>query len=160
MEGLTLNYLRKGDQARVTGIYLPESQKQHLATLGLVVGAKLDLVLNAHQKLILMIKDSRLGLDLEVATHIAVQRIQEDPASWTSLDQLVPGQKAKVMKVEGNPALRKRIMDMGITKNARIIVKKLAPLGDPMELTVRSYQLSLRKQEAENILVVLEEESL
>lgn len=160
MEGLTLNYLRKGDQARVTGIYLPDHQKQHLASLGLVPGAKVDLVLNAHEKLILLIKDSRLGIDLDMATHITVQRVEEDPASWLPLSQLVPGQKGKVMKVGGSPALRKRIMDMGITKNARIYVRKLAPLGDPMELTVRSYQLSLRKQEAQEILVVREEDSL
>ncbi len=61
------------------------------------------------------------------------------------------GQKANVIKVHGEGALRRRIMDMGITKGVEIILRKLAPLGDPMELTVRGYELSLRKADAEMI---------
>ena len=61
------------------------------------------------------------------------------------------GQKANVIKVHGEGALRRRIMDMGITKGVEITLRKLAPLGDPMELTVRGYELSLRKAEAEMI---------
>ena len=61
------------------------------------------------------------------------------------------GQKANVIKVHGEGALRRRIMDMGITKGVEITLRKLAPLGDPMELTVRGYELSLRKADAEMI---------
>ncbi|MBQ0039993.1 MAG: ferrous iron transport protein A [Treponema sp.] len=61
------------------------------------------------------------------------------------------GQKAQVVKVHGEGALRRRIMDMGITKGVEIRLRKLAPLGDPMELTVRGYELSLRKADAEMI---------
>ena len=61
------------------------------------------------------------------------------------------GKKAKVIKVNGEGALRRRIMDMGITKGVEIYVKKVAPLGDPLEITVRGYELSLRKADAEMI---------
>ena len=61
------------------------------------------------------------------------------------------GKKAKVIKVNGEGALRRRIMDMGITKGVEIYVKKVAPLGDPLEITVRGYELSLRKSDAEMI---------
>ncbi len=63
------------------------------------------------------------------------------------------GGRAKVVKVHGEGALRRRIMDMGITKGVEIRVCKVAPLGDPLELTVRGYELSLRKADAEMIEV-------
>ena len=63
------------------------------------------------------------------------------------------GEASKVVKIHGQGALKKRIMDMGITKNAEIYVRKVAPLGDPVEVTVRGYELSLRKADAEMIEV-------
>ncbi len=61
------------------------------------------------------------------------------------------GDKVTVVKVHGEGAVRRRIMDMGITKGVEIYVRKLAPLGDPLELTVRGYELSIRKADAEMI---------
>ena len=61
------------------------------------------------------------------------------------------GSTVKVVKLNGRGALKRRIMDMGITKGTAISVRKLAPLGDPMELRVRGYELSLRKCDAELI---------
>ena len=63
------------------------------------------------------------------------------------------GDSAVVVKVHGEGAIRRRIMDMGITKGVTIKVRKTAPLGDPLELTVRGYQLTLRKADAANIEV-------
>ena len=63
------------------------------------------------------------------------------------------GKTAKVIKLNVEGALKRRIMDMGITKNTIVIVRKVAPLGDPIELTVRGYELSLRKADAECIEV-------
>ena len=63
------------------------------------------------------------------------------------------GSTVKVIKLNGEGALKRRIMDMGITKGITIKVRKVAPLGDPIELTVRGYELSLRKADAENIEV-------
>ena len=60
----------------------------------------------------------------------------------------------KVVKINGEGAFRRRIMDMGITKNSEIYVRKVAPLGDPVEITVRGYELSLRRDDAESVEVV------
>ncbi|WP_194610349.1 FeoA family protein [Clostridium vitabionis] len=59
------------------------------------------------------------------------------------------GQAATVVKIHGSGALKRRIMDMGITKGTEIRVRKVAPLGDPVEVTVRGYELSLRKEDAD-----------
>ena len=63
------------------------------------------------------------------------------------------GQTVKVVKIHGEGALKRRIMDMGITKNVEIYIRKVAPLGDPIEVTVRGYELSLRKVDAEMVEV-------
>jgi ferrous iron transport protein A len=63
------------------------------------------------------------------------------------------GETVTVSKLNGEGAVKRRIMDMGITKGATIFVRKVAPLGDPVEVTVRGYELSLRKADAEMILV-------
>ena len=63
------------------------------------------------------------------------------------------GSRVKVLSVGGEGALKRRIMDMGITKGVAITVRKVAPLGDPIEVTVRGYELSLRKADAELIEV-------
>lgn len=63
------------------------------------------------------------------------------------------GSTAKVIKIHGEGALKRRIMDMGITKGVEIYVRKVAPLGDPLEIFVRGYELSIRKADAELIEV-------
>ena len=64
------------------------------------------------------------------------------------------GSTVKVVKLYGEGAVKRRIMDMGITKNTDVYIRKVAPLGDPMEVTVRGYELSLRKADAEMIEVM------
>ena len=63
------------------------------------------------------------------------------------------GETVTVIRLGGEGALKRRIVDMGITKGTSIFVRKVAPLGDPVEITVRGYELSIRKGDAENILV-------
>ena len=63
------------------------------------------------------------------------------------------GETAVIEKLHGEGALKRRIMDMGLTKGPKVYVRKVAPLGDPMELTVRNYELSVRKADAEMIEV-------
>lgn len=69
------------------------------------------------------------------------------------LNEVKCGQKVCVSKLHGEGALRRRIMDMGITKGAQILVRKVAPLGDPIELNVRGYELTIRKSDAQLIEV-------
>ena len=70
-----------------------------------------------------------------------------------TLKQAKIGEKVTVVKLKGEGAVKRRIMDMGITKGTEIFIRKVAPLGDPVEVTVRGYELSLRKADAEMIAV-------
>ena len=70
-----------------------------------------------------------------------------------TLRQAKVGQTVKVVRLHGEGAVRRRLMDMGITKGVEVYVRKVAPLGDPVEVTVRGYELSLRKADAEMIEV-------
>ena len=65
-----------------------------------------------------------------------------------TLKEVPIGETAKVVKLHGEGAVKRRIMDMGLTKGAKVTVVKVAPLGDPLELNVRGYELSIRKEEA------------
>jgi len=68
-----------------------------------------------------------------------------------TLKDLGIGNTAKVVRLHGEGAVKRRIMDMGLTKGVEVTVRKLAPLGDPIEITVRGYELSIRKADAETI---------
>ncbi|MBQ9802318.1 MAG: ferrous iron transport protein A [Clostridia bacterium] len=70
-----------------------------------------------------------------------------------TLKEVAVGKTVRVVKLHGEGAIKRRIMDMGLTKGVSVTVRKLAPLGDPMELTVRGYELSLRKADAAMIEV-------
>ena len=71
----------------------------------------------------------------------------------STLKQAKVGETVKVVKLTGQGAVKRRIMDMGITKGVEIFIRKVAPLGDPVEVTVRGYELSLRKDDASMIEV-------
>lgn len=70
-----------------------------------------------------------------------------------TLKQVPCGTKVRVKTLRGEGAIKRRIMDMGITKGTEILIKKVAPLGDPIEITIRGYELSIRKLEADMIEV-------
>lgn len=68
-----------------------------------------------------------------------------------TLDQFVPGDQGEVVKVSGQGAIRRRLLDMGITPGTRILLIKTAPMGDPLEITLRGFNLSIRKEDARYI---------
>ena len=70
-----------------------------------------------------------------------------------TLRQVNVGQTVRVVKLHGEGAVKRRIMDMGLTKGTEVHVRKVAPLGDPVEVTVRGYELSIRKSDAEMVEV-------
>ena len=78
--------------------------------------------------------------------------LQKEVAVKT-LSQVKVGETARVVKLHGEGALKRRIMDMGITKGVELYIRKVAPLGDPMEIAVRGYELSLRRADAEMVEV-------
>ena len=71
----------------------------------------------------------------------------------TTLKDVKCGQTVRVKKIQGEGPIRRRIMDMGITKGREIYVRKVAPLGDPVEINIRGYELTLRKFDAEMVIV-------
>ena len=74
-----------------------------------------------------------------------------------TLDQLGPGESGVIDQVGGERALRKRLLDMGLTPGTGVLVRKVAPLGDPMEISLRGYELTLRREDAKKIKVEGEE---
>ena len=70
-----------------------------------------------------------------------------------TLDTFKPSMKGRIKKIEEEGALRRRLFDMGITPSAEIVMRKSAPLGDPIELNIRGYELSIRKEDAEQVEV-------
>ena len=70
-----------------------------------------------------------------------------------SLRDAKVGENLKVVKIKGDGPTKRRIMDMGITKNTDLFVRKVAPLGDPVQISLRGYELTIRKHDAENIIV-------
>ena len=78
---------------------------------------------------------------------------EEGKGKMKTLKEISCGQTVKVLKLTGEGPVKRRIMDMGITKGVEIFVRKVAPLGDPIEVTVRGYERSLRKADAEMIIV-------
>lgn len=70
-----------------------------------------------------------------------------------TLRQIKVGETAKILKLHGDGAVRRRIMDMGLTRGTEVHIRKVAPLGDPIEVTVRGYELSIRKADADMIEV-------
>ena len=79
--------------------------------------------------------------------------LEQESRQAKNLRQVKCGERVTVSRLEGCGAVKRRIMDMGITKGTEIFVRKVAPLGDPIEVTVRGYELSLRKADAEMIQV-------
>ncbi len=89
---------------------------------------------------------------LKMKRDVSYLKWQEETNLRTLRDVKI-GETVKVIKLHGEGAVKRRIMDMGITKNTDVYVRKVAPLGDPIEVTVRNYELSLRKADAEMIEV-------
>ncbi|MDO4281574.1 MAG: ferrous iron transport protein A [Peptococcaceae bacterium] len=70
-----------------------------------------------------------------------------------TLKELSPGQTAKITQIDAEGALKRRLMDMGLTRGSTVTFHKVAPLGDPIQITIRGYELSIRKDEAEHVIV-------
>lgn len=70
-----------------------------------------------------------------------------------SLTDLAPGEGGEVISLHAEGKIRRRLLDMGLTPGAKVIMRKTAPLGDPIEINVRGYQLSLRKEEAKGVMI-------
>ncbi|KAF1300750.1 FeoA family protein [Enterococcus sp. JM9B] len=154
--------MRKLSEAKTHKVYqVKEIQttaeiQLHLNHLGLIPGSKVVLLQTVGENGIVLLHNSRLALDQQILEKIMIEEAKET-GEWVSLDQLAIGDTATVVGVHGEGAVKRRLMDMGLTKNVRVQVRKRAPLGDPIEITVRGSELTLRKNEAAYILVEKEQ---
>ncbi|GAA2936009.1 FeoA family protein [Enterococcus raffinosus] len=137
---------------------LENDTKHRLQDLGMIVGSKVAVVNHSGENGIVLLHNTRLALSQSLLKQIHVKNLTEDQETWVSLDQLNAGEQGIVVNVHGTGAVKRRLMDMGLTKGTQVKVVKLAPLGDPIELRVRGYELSLRKSESEMVVVSKEAE--
>ncbi|MBO0453143.1 MULTISPECIES: FeoA family protein [Enterococcus] len=143
---------------QIDEMMLENDLKHRLQDLGMIVGSKVAVVNQSGDNGIILLHNTRLALSQNLLKQILVKDLTEDQETWVSLDQLSVGEQGVVVNVHGAGAVKRRLMDMGLTKGTQVKVVKLAPLGDPIELRVRGYELSLRKNESEMVVVSKEAE--
>lgn len=144
--------------ARIGQIYyvhqiLKSAHASKLRDLGFSPDKEVVLLSLDGENAILKIGSTRLALSSFYLTDILIKNEQSEE-TLSSLSDLAVGQTVVVRLIDGQGEIKRRLMDMGITRGTSIAVHKLAPLGDPMELHLRGYSLSLRKIDAEKIKIV------
>ena len=137
----------------VVSINLPEDSVRHLSNIGLKVGSRLELISKTKSSAIVMLKSSRLAFDDSILSKIDVSESQET-VETLPLSELEVGQFAYIDNIFAVNEAKRRLMDMGLTRHTKIYLRKVAPLGDPIEISLRGYELTLRKSEAQMISVV------
>ncbi|WP_205015420.1 ferrous iron transport protein A [Streptococcus porcinus] len=137
----------------IVSINLPEDSVRHLSNLGLKIGSRLSLVSKTKNSAIIMLKSSRLAFDASILSKIDVIESQQS-VTTLPLSNLAVGEFAYIDNICAHAEIKRRLMDMGLTRHTKIFLRKVAPLGDPIEITLRGYELTLRKSEAQMISVI------
>ena len=142
---------------RILGVNLPKDSLLHLSNLGLAAGETIEVVTKTKNSAIIIVKGSRLAFDASILDKIDLAPAEEDQKK-IPLSELPVGHSAIVTDIFSANETKRRLMDMGITKGVEIYIRKVAPLGDPLEISLRGYELTLRKSEAQMISVVMLDE--
>ena len=142
---------------RILGINLPKDSLLHLSNLGLAAGETIEVVTKTKNSAIIIVKGSRLAFDASILDKIDLAPAEEDQKN-IPLAHVPVGHSAIVTDIFSANETKRRLMDMGITKRTRVLLRKVAPLGDPLEISLRGYELTLRKSEAQMISVVMLDE--
>ena len=142
---------------RILGIDLPKDSLLHLSNLGLAAGETIEVVTKTKNSAIIIVRGSRLAFDASILDKIDLAPAEEDQKK-IPLSELPVGHSAIVTDIFSANETKRRLMDMGITKRTRVLLRKVAPLGDPLEISLRGYELTLRKSEAQMISVVMLDE--
>lgn len=137
--------------------------KKHLENLGFVVGGEATLITSMAGNVIVNVKETRVAVSREMAQKSwfdflfrIILNMVEGGRTMETLRNAKVGQTVKVVKLHGEGAVKRRLMDMGLTRGTEVYIRKVAPLGDPVEVTVRNYELSIRKADAEMIEIEAE----
>lgn len=142
---------------QIQHIDLDDEALKHLMTLGLKQGGLLKLVAKTKSNAIIIIKGSRLALDNSILERISIKPYEFE-SNCLPLSDLTVGSFAYIKEINSDSQTKRRLMDMGLTKHTKIYLRKVAPLGDPLEISLRGYELTLRKSEAQLITVIQERE--
>lgn len=151
----TLNTARIGQIYYINKI-LKSEHAGKLRELGFAPDTEVVLISMDGENALLKIGQTRLALSSFYLNTILIKDEQSNE-ELIPLSSLNIGQRGVVRLLEGESEIKRRLMDMGITRGTSIAVHKLAPLGDPMELHLRGYSLSLRKKDAEKIKIVVQD---
>ncbi|EJN94386.1 ferrous iron transport protein A [Streptococcus ratti] len=138
---------------KIVSINLPETSIRHLSNLGLKVGNRVKLISKTKSSAIVMLKSSRLAFDDSILAKIDVGEDKENE-EVLPLSELPVGEFAYIDNIFAVNEAKRRLMDMGLTRHTKVYLRKVAPLGDPIEISLRGYELTLRKSEAQMISVV------
>lgn len=163
-----LNKARTGEKLIVKSLEAGKQMQLRISSLGLRVGDEVEVVSSGFGgQVVIAAKESRLVIGNGMAQKIWVEPLAgaankaadvetvcpETAGSTMVMSRMKSGQEGVIVKVSGNGALRRRLLEMGINRGTRVRVEKYAPLKDPLELVVKGYHISLRVEEAANILV-------
>ncbi len=145
---------------RVVAVRAGFGMSRHLADMGIVPGQRIRVLENSQAGPILVqIGDARLELSRGWAKHILVEYAEPGESGRIkgrrTLCELMPGQQATIVGVKGDGAIRQRLLDMGLTRGTSVRVERYAPLGDPIQVMVKGYQLAIRRQEARYVEIEL-----
>ena len=148
---MDLSQIKLATEYEIIGINLEESSVRHLADLGIKIGSFIQVISKTNDTAILLVRAARIILEkLDVV-------LKDSGKSSLPLSELAVGASAYIEAIHADGALKRRLMDMGLTKNTNVQLQKVAPLGDPLEIKLRGYDLTLRKSEASLISVVKSE---
>lgn len=153
MRILHLNDVRHG-AVRVIAFDADPGSEQRLVKLGLHLGSTLTILEhNMAAGVLVAASDGRIAVDAETARRICVVRVEETFAAMT-IGALKPGERARIVGLgKGMPGYRQRLMAMGLTPGVEFELTRVAPLGDPVEIQVRGFSMSLRKAEAQLLTI-------
>lgn len=150
---MDLSQIKLVTEYEIVGIDLEEASVRHLADLGIKIGSFIQVISKTNDTAILLVRAARIALDNSILKKLDVVPKGSSKSSLP-LSELAIGDSAYIEAIHADGALKRRLMDMGLTKNTNVQLQKVAPLGDPLEIKLRGYDLTLRKSEASLISVV------
>ena len=150
---MDLSQIKLITEYEIVGIDLEEASVRHLADLGIKIGSFIQVISKTNDTAILLVRAVRIALDNSILKKLDVVPKGSNKSSLP-LSELAIGDSAYIEAIHADGALKRRLMDMGLTKNTNVQLQKVAPLGDPLEIKLRGYDLTLRKSEASLISVV------
>ncbi|WP_247950622.1 FeoA family protein [Streptococcus constellatus] len=150
---MDLSQIKLVTEYEIVGIDLEEASVRHLADLGIKIGSFIQVISKTNDTAILLVQAARIALDNSILKKLDVVPKGSSKSSLP-LSELAIGDSAYIEAIHADGALKRRLMDMGLTKNINVQLQKVAPLGDPLEIKLRGYDLTLRKSEASLISVV------